>query len=375
MKEFVPKLVNGIKGNIVLTIAWVLAIISTLLVRPTVGEAFNSIHWNTIMMILSLMVVMAGLKRLGVLTYLGQKLLNRAKTQRSLELVLVMATFFSAMLVTNDVSLLTFVPFAIETIRMANLKERLAPVVAMQAIAANLGSMLTPIGNPHNIFFFNLSGYSVLEFLKVTAPYSAFGGILLLIFVFIQKNKVIECELEELDFKADRDVILYLLLFVIALIPLTKIISSIYIGILVVTLVIIFDRKTLLEIDYSLLFTFIGFFIFVGNMQNVEILKEIIPQILDGREIFVSTVMCQFMNNVPVSILLGGFSTNYGPLILGTDIGGMGTLIASMANLIAYKALVKYDLNERTKFFKWFTFSSIGFLVLELALYTVLNYL
>ena len=107
------------------------------------------------MMILSLMVVMAGLKRLGVLTYLGQKLLNKAKTQRSLELVLVMATFFSAMLVTNDVSLLTFVPFAIETLRIANQKERLAPVVAMQAIAANLGAMLTPIGNPHNIFFFN----------------------------------------------------------------------------------------------------------------------------------------------------------------------------------------------------------------------------
>ena len=358
-----------LKNEIVLTVAWILAIASMLLVKP--DKAYlDYIHWDTLCTILSLMIVMAGFKKEGVFNYLGAKLLARTKTRHMVEIVLVMATFFSAMFITNDVALITFVPFALITLRMGHMDNRIIPVVALQSIAANLGAMLTPIGNPHNIYFYFLSDeYTIWNFIGVTWPYVLLGGLMLVIFVLIQKNKEIDTkEALSTSFNGDRKAVkTYILLFVLSLMSLFKIMVPL-IALVVLVSAFARDKEILKKVDYSLLFTFIGFFIFIGNMQRVEVFANFISELLEGHEMLVTVGLSQIISNLPTALLLSGFTNNYNLLMVGTDIGGLGTLIASIANLISYKWIIKEEPDLKASYVPTFTIYCIIFLAFELAL-------
>ena len=367
--EMVKKIRAKLKEDVVLTLSWVMALVSALFVVPD-KNYIDYIDWETLALLLALMIVMAGFKALGLFQWMGVTLLSRMKSSRTISLSLVLACFFSAMVITNDVALITFVPFALETLRMAKLEESIVPVVVLQTVAANLGSMVTPIGNPQNIYLYFQSGLEMIDFLRLTVPYAIFSLGLLVVFCFAGKKKKVNFIPEgKNDLSFNGKIVIYGALFALCLVSLSKIISVELVAVIVVAAALISDRKTLKNVDYGLLFTFIGFFIFVGNMGRVEWFSSVIAAVLEGHELIVTVLISQVISNVPATLLLAGFTQNWPLLIVGSNIGGLGTLIASMANLISYKYVCKSYAHFRHAYMRWFTIVCLIFLAALLVMH------
>lgn len=387
MKE---KLLHFIKQETVLVVATILAIISMFFVTPSAAY-LDYIDWHVLGVLLSLMIIMAGLQRTGLFDSIGGKLLSKTKDTRQLAFILVFLCFFFSMLITNDVALFTFVPFAIIMLKKCRQESMMIPVIALQTIAANLGSMLTPIGNPQNLYLYNLSGMGMGEFLGVMLPYTVISGILLCIAILLccKKQPISEVLLEEAPkageasgtlteqeaqkaaLEKGRNLIknsVYITLFIFSLLVVAHVLS--YEVVLMVILLMVFnmDRPVLKQVDYNLLFTFIAFFIFTGNMGNIAAIREALQQLVAGRELFIGILSSQAISNVPAALLLSGFTSDYRELLIGVNVGGLGTLIASMASLISYKLFAKEYNDQKGRYFRWFTISNIVFLaVLVLA--------
>ncbi len=350
-----------IKKEIVLCISAMLAIASMLFVPPSMNY-ISYIDIKTIALLFCLMAVMAGLREIGIFSALANALLSRTKNFRTVSLILILLCFFSSMLITNDVALITFVPFAIEVIKKSEKEKFAIPVIIFQTIAANLGSMLTPIGNPQNLYLYSLSEMSLGEFILLLLPYTAISMVLLIIANFTVKSVPLECNTEKTSFSV-KYTIFYAILFLLCMLTVAKILEY-WIVLIIVTLAILtVNRRLLLKVDYSLLFTFIFFFIFIGNMSNVEAFKAAVAYALGGREILVGILASQIISNVPAAVLLSGFTENIKALIIGTNIGGLGTLIASMASLISYKIFVSEMPEQKKNYFWQFTIWNIIFLI------------
>ena len=357
----------------VLSIAWILAVLSTLLVQID-KEYLSYIDVHTLGLLFALMAVMAGLKRMGVFRMVAEALLKRTHTTRQLEAVLVFLPFFSSMLVTNDVALITFVPFALEVLAMAGLSKRIIAVVVMQTIAANLGSMSTPVGNPQNLFLYSYYGLAMSDFFSAVLPLSLVSMVLLAVFVVLSPSKglseiVCSGEKAEIDYKK---LAMLLSLFVLCLLVVAKIVSLWIVCLLTLALLLACDRETLKDVDYALLFTFIGFFIFVGNLGRVPVFTELFGRLLSGNEVLCSVFVSQFISNVPAALLLAGFTDSSRELLIGVNLGGLGTLIASMASLISYKYIAKSCPELKGRYLLWFTVANIAFLVVLLSVWAVL---
>lgn len=374
------KFQQWVKDETLLIITFILAIASSFIVAPSLGY-LNYIDWDTLALLLALMIVMAGFKALGFFSKLGQLLLSKVKSQRAIEAVLVMACFFSSMIITNDVALITFVPFAIETLNMAGMKDKLLPVVVLQTIAANLGSMVTPIGNPQNIYLYFQSGFSALEFLSITLPYAVVSFGLLMFFIHAKKDKPLNLPAEKDDKKeaamlqdstSKKKFLFYSLMFLLCLLSLTRLFSVCIVAVLVVALTLILDKKILADVDYSLLLTFVNFFIFVGNMQHIPMLSEAIIKMLSGNELLATIGISQIISNVPAVLLLTGFTKSWKLLIVGSNLGGLGTMIASMASLISYKYVAKERPNQKMKYLTIFTIANVIFLSVNLIVMAIL---
>lgn len=374
------KFQQWLKDETLLIITFILAIASSFIVAPSLGY-LNYIDWDTLALLLALMIVMAGFKALGFFSKLGQLLLSKVKSQRAIEAVLVMACFFSSMIITNDVALITFVPFAIETLNMAGMKDKLLPVVVLQTIAANLGSMVTPIGNPQNIYLYFQSGFSALEFLSITLPYAVVSFGLLMFFIHAKKDKPLNLSTEKDDKKeaamlqdstSKKKFLFYSLMFLLCLLSLTRLFSVCIVAVLVVSLTLILDKKILADVDYSLLLTFVNFFIFVGNMQHIPMLSEAIIKMLSGNELLATIGISQIISNVPAVLLLTGFTKSWKLLIVGSNLGGLGTMIASMASLISYKYVAKERPNQKLKYLTIFTVANVIFLSVNLLVMAIL---
>ena len=387
MKE---KLLHFIKQETVLVVATILAIISMFFITPSAAY-LDYIDWHVLGVLLSLMIIMAGLQRTGLFDSIGGKLLSKTKDTRQLAFILVFLCFFFSMLITNDVALFTFVPFAIIMLKKCRQESMMIPVIALQTIAANLGSMLTPIGNPQNLYLYNLSGMGMGEFLGVMLPYTVISGVLLCIVILLccKKQPISEVLLEEAPkageangtlteqeaqkaaLEKGRNLIknsVYITLFIFSLLVVAHVLS--YEVVLMVILLMVFnmDRPVLKQVDYNLLFTFIAFFIFTGNMGNIAAIREALQQLVAGRELFIGILSSQAISNVPAALLLSGFTSDYRELLIGVNVGGLGTLIASMASLISYKLFAKEYNDQKGRYFRWFTISNIVFLaVLVLA--------
>lgn len=364
------KLLDWCKKEVVLTIAILLAIISAFLIHPD-KEYITYIDFRTLAILFCLMAVMAGLQKIGLFRFVAEKLLEKVNHIRGLIFILIMLCFFSSMLITNDVALITFVPFTFIVLKMIlgeQSEKLIVPVVVMQTIAANLGSMLTPIGNPQNLYLYGKTTMNFVNFIVFMLPYTAIAFILLagwcLIFRY-QGAKKVELNIEQDTAIAQykKQILIYGILFVLCILTVSHVIP--YLATLGTVLIVVFflDRHVLKKVDYALLLTFIGFFVFIGNMGRVPVFNAFIQNIIDGNEVLTSVVASQFMSNVPAALLLSGFTNQYELLIVGTNLGGLGTLIASMASLISFKYIGKEYGHLKGRYLLYFTVANILFLI------------
>ncbi len=294
--------------------------------------------------------------------------------------VLTLLCFFFSMIITNDVALITFVPFTIilfEILGQDEEKKLLIPVVILQTIAANLGSMLTPIGNPQNLYLYGKSGMTFLDFIFLMLPYTVVSLAMLLVSSFTIgtiKNKNIIVNLNQNSKNKNIcKIIMYVGLFCICILAVLRVISVIIAFAVTLCVVAIFDRKILKKVDYSLLLTFVGFFIFIGNMGRIPMFSSLLQKIISGNEVITAVLTSQVVSNVPSALLLSNFTDNLPALIIGTNIGGLGTLIASMASLISYKFIVQKKNISTGKYVLYFTIANIIFLVVLMLLYVIIK--
>ena len=364
-----------IKSEPVLVASWLLAGLSAFWVRPDL-KYIDYIDMDTLFLLFGLMAAMAGFKALGLFQKLGGALLSKVRTSRGVELSLVLLCFFSSMFITNDVALITFVPFGIVTLKMARLDEMIVPVAALQTVAANLGSMVTPMGNPQNIYLYFKSGMTAAEFMQLTCPYALLALAMLWACCMLGKKYSIEFG-QDNDGSGKLNLNLefwvYSAIFALCLCALGKLIPSSIAAAAAVIAVFAVNKEVLRKVDYGLLLTFVGFFIFVGNMGRLPVFSQVLASVLEGHEMAVAAGASQVISNVPAVLLLTGFTHNWKALIIGSNLGGLGTLIASMANLISYKWVCKEAAHFRHSYVRLFTILSVIFLMVECMLYFCIN--
>jgi Na+/H+ antiporter NhaD/arsenite permease-like protein len=374
------RLLAWCKTEIVLSIAVLLAVASAFVIHPD-KEYINYIDFRTLAILFCLMAVMAGLQKIGLFRYVAEKLLGKVSHIRGLTFILITLCFFSSMLITNDVALITFVPFTFIVLNMIMGEESekfIVPVVVMQTIAANLGSMLTPIGNPQNLYLYGKTTMNFASFMFFMLPYTAMAFALLAVWCLLfryQGEKKIELNIEQNTGVAQykKQLIVYSVLFALCILTVAHVISYMVTLGIVLFVVFILDKRVLKEVDYALLLTFVGFFIFIGNMGRVPAFNAFIQNIIDGNEVLTSVVSSQFMSNVPAALLLSGFTEQYELLIVGTNLGGLGTLIASMASLISFKYIGKEYGHLKGRYMLYFTITNLLFLIILFAFYQILK--
>lgn len=360
-------LLTFIKKEAVLCAAGLLAVISAFIVPPSVAY-LKYIDYRVLALLFGLMLVVAGFQSIGFFRYLGDRLLAKASCTRHLCLLLVFLCFFSSMLITNDVALLTFVPFAVMLFAMAGEAKLLIPVVVLQTIAANLGSMLTPIGNPQNLYLYSTYAFSPADFVLHMLPLSALSAGLLLLCSILLPNRPLAAPAGQnsspaVKIPAAGKLIAYTLLFLVCLLCVFRLISwPVMLGILVCA-VFFLDKKLFRSVDYFLLLTFVCFFLFIGNMQRIPAISDLLRSLITGRELLLGALFSQCISNVPAAILLSGFTDQALPLLYGVNVGGLGTLIASLASVISYRLYSGSRNARKGAYLKVFTLYNVLFLV------------
>lgn len=361
------KVIAFIKKEAVLCAALLLAVISSFFIKPSVNY-ITYLDYRVLVLLFCLMLVVAGFKNLGIFQLLGEKLCSRVHTTRGLTFVLVNLCFFASMLITNDVSLITFIPFTLSVYAMMGCEKVLIPVVVLETIAANLGSMLTPVGNPQNLLLYSVSEMSMGDFILHMLPLTCVSYVAIVVCIFfISDQHIILHGNQSQDTKKWLNVrfFVYCILFLICLGNVTHLIQSYWaVGLIVAVTVFIVNRRLFTQVDYSLLMTFVGFFIFIGNMKQIPVINEWLQGIIKGNELLVGVLSSQIISNVPAAMLLSGFTTDYKQLLYGVNIGGLGTLIASMASLISYRFFARTYPNQKGRYFRVFTIYNVVLLVL-----------
>lgn len=365
-------------------IAFLLAVISMFFVSPS-KNYISYIDFRVLALLFCLMAVVRGFSSIGVFTRLGTMLLTHVHSLRMLSALFIFLCFFFSMLITNDVALITFVPFTILVLSMAEQKKFLIPVIVLETIAANLGSMLTPLGNPQNLYLYTISGLSIGAFVRIMLPYSFVSAILLLIFIlFLPKDTVstataantanstntvtasntsnVICEAVKARKNSQILFAFYLILFLLCLLTVLHILPYQILFFLVLTGFLLLDYRVLKDVDYFLLLTFLCFFIFIGNMKQISLVHELISKLLVHHEVLMGIGASQIISNVPAAILLSGFTDDYSALLIGVNLGGLGTLIASLASLISFKFYTNSNGSDTKRFLGIFTLYNVIFL-------------
>ena len=345
--------IEFLKRECVIVIAVTLAILSSFISIPKLSY----IDFKVLILLFNLMVVVAAFKELKVLDSIAIGLLKKCNTYTSISLALVFITFISSMIVTNDVALITFVPLSIVIARKANIN--VLKIVIFQTLAANLGSSFTPMGNPQNLFIYSFYNLSPIDFFKITLPIVILAVLFLVLLVFKDKKMNLSLDLEDVKIDNKRDIYLFGGLFLIILLSVFHVIDYKVTFLITIVMVLILNKKLFSQVDYSLLITFIGFFIFVGNISTMDVVKNFMEGILNSpKSTFLASVLSsQVISNVPATMLLSGFTDHFKELLLGVNIGGMGTLIASLASVISYKIYTSEFGNDN--YMKSFTFYNI----------------
>jgi Na+/H+ antiporter NhaD/arsenite permease-like protein len=360
------------KKDPVLCISLLLAVLSMLAVPP--GKAYvQYINYPMLIMLACLMTVVAGFKMAGVFTRLSCMLTRRCRSLRGLSIILVSLCFFTAMLVTNDVALLTFVPFTLELLRLAD-ENALIFIIVMETVAANLGSMMTPIGNPQNLFLFSYYNMSLKDFFAAVVPIGVASYIIVMSAMAFIKNKQLSISWQGSGEKLRiKELVVFSMLFIICILTVLKVIDSrVCLGVVALCTMVVSPRL-FKEVDYGLLATFICFFIFVGNIGSLKEVSWQVARLLAGRELITSALICQGISNVPAAIMLSGFTENACAVLRGVNIGGLGTLVASLASLISFKLYNKSQDSRPGRYIGAFTVINITVLAVLLIIASILK--
>lgn len=358
MKAFVEFL----KREFLLVIAGIAALVSCMLVPVT--NYMNYIDTDTIGLLFCLMIAVAGFRESSVLAVLSGKLLDRGKGKtRTTGMILVFISFFSALFFTNDVALIAFVP--ITAALFANHKKSMIYVIILQTAAANLGSMLTPFGNPQNLYLYGHYEMSPKEFFGATVPVFVFGGLLIFLLCLFIKNEPMETRSRSSVRLGKKSyIIMYAILFILCLLSVFNVLDVIVVFASVCVVALIIDPNLFVGVDYSLLLTFGFFFIFVGNISNIPAVQGFTEHLVNGREMSAAVIVSQFISNVPAAVMLSGFTENGEALVLGTNIGGLGTIIASLASIISFRVYMETDDAKPIRYLGAFTMINFGLLAI-----------
>ena len=352
-----------IKKNVVLTVAFCAAGITSILV-PVDSEYLGYFDLKTLTCLFCVLAVVCALKNIRFFYLLAQKIVEKFSTVRLSVLALVYITFIGSMLIANDMALLTFLPLGYFVLSSTNKTRYMAFTFIMQNIAANLGGMLTPFGNPQNLYLYS----------KFNIPTMEFMGIMLIPFLLAITLITVCCILfvrpEKLEFQGEKTSLpkgrtaIYLALFALSIAIVFRGIPY-WIGLIVIPAVLFFmDRDALRKVDYPLLFTFVFFFIFAGNMARIGVVRDVLSYLCEKSTLLFSVMSCQCISNVPSAVLLSQFTDNYADLLVGVNIGGTGTLIASLASLITYSEYTRHYPKETDRYMKLFSAFNFGFLII-----------
>lgn len=374
MAKMVSFVRRFVKKNAVMTVALVAAVITSFVIPP--DKAYlGYFDFKTLTCLFCVLAVVCALKNIRFFYILAKKVVQLFKNARLSVLALVYITFIGSMLIANDMALLTFLPLGYFVLTTTGKEKYMAFTFIMQNIAANLGGMLTPFGNPQNLYLYTKFNIPTPEFMRIMAPPFALSVLLITVccVVFVRPEPL-RVEDEPVRLPLARTV-LYLCLFLLSIIIVFRVIPY-WIGLIVIPVVLLFvDHKALKKVDYPLLFTFVFFFIFAGNLARVEPVRTFFSMLLDKSTLLFSVLSCQFISNVPSAILLSQFTANYPELLVGVNIGGVGTLIASLASLITFREYTKNNPGKTGYYVKMFSAFNFGFLILltvfMLALYSL----
>ena len=344
-------------------IAMVAAIITCFFVPPD-RLYLDYFDVKTLTCLFCVLAVVCALKNINFFYMLAKKIVRVFRNARICVLALVYITFIGSMLIANDMALLTFLPLGIFVLTTTGKSKYMAFTFIMQNIAANLGGMLTPFGNPQNLYLYTKFTIPNLEFMQImAAPFALAVLLITLCCLIFVKPEPLELKEEQLSLPVGRSV-LYLLLFALAIAIVFRGIPY-WIGLIVIPGVLIFvDRKALKMVDYPLLLTFVFFFVFSGNMARIDTIRNLFSWLLEKNTLLVSVASCQVISNVPSAILLSQFTENYRDLLLGVNIGGVGTLIASLASLITFREYTKHNKGKIGYYMLLFSAFNFAFLII-----------
>jgi Na+/H+ antiporter NhaD/arsenite permease-like protein len=361
MSVIVKEVPRFCKKNVVLVIALLAALITTIIV-PVDKNYIGYFDFKTLTCLFCVLAVVCALKNINFFYMLAAEIVKLFKNARFAILALVYITFIGSMLIANDMALLTFLPLGCFVLKTTGKKKYMAFTFIMQNIAANLGGMLTPFGNPQNLFLYSKFNIPTGEFMLTMLPtfIVSIAIITACCFIFVKKEPL-ELHGEEMHVSKTRTAI-YLVLFAYSILIVFRFIPY-WTGLIIIpTALLILDKKALKMVDYPLLLTFCAFFIFSGNMARIDVVKDAFQFLLEKSTLLFSIISCQFISNVPSAILLSQFTTDYKDLLLGVNIGGVGTLIASLASLITLREYSKNNPGKTKKYILMFTVFNFGFL-------------
>lgn len=359
-----------IKKEPTFVIAGLCAVVSCFFVPPG-REYISYIDFRVLALLFCLMSAVAGIQKSGFFENMSQALLSRTKSTRGISVVLVLLTFFLSMLITNDVALITLVPFAITVLTSADSSNLIIKTVVLQTVAANLGSMATPVGNPQNLFLYSTYNLGMVEFLACIFPYAAVSLVFVTVFSVLGKHADIKTAEKTCGGVDKKRLLVYVLLFVVSILTVLRLVHFGITTALTVAVLLLTDRQLLIKTDYYLLLTFVFFFVFSGNLAKIPEVSGFLEEILSKNTAVAATLTSQVISNVPAAAVLAPFTDNWQGLLAGVNIGGLGTPVASLASLISLKLYMGSEGSRAGKYLVVFTIYNIA----GLALLLLLNWL
>ncbi len=363
---------NFIKSNLVMCIAFLAAVITMFFVPPDKAYA-GYFDLKTLTCLFCVLAVVCALKNIRFFYLIAQKIVKCFKNARMSILALVYITFIGSMLIANDMALLTFLPLGYFVLSSTGKEKYMAFTFIMQNIAANLGGMLTPFGNPQNLYLYTKFNIPTMEFMGIMLIPFVVSVLLITIccLIFVKKE---DLRINPINRKLPPvKTVIYLILFTLSIAIVFRGIPY-WIGLIVIPVVLLFmDWRALKMVDYPLLFTFVFFFVFAGNMSRIDVVRDVFSFLLNKSTLLFSTLSCQVISNVPSAVLLSQFTENYRDLLIGVNIGGVGTLIASLASLITYREFMSHNPGKSKHYIVMFSAFNYGFLIILLGIMFLLK--
>ncbi|MBQ7258028.1 MAG: anion permease [Abditibacteriota bacterium] len=354
-----------------------LCLITVIFIKSSFKEYVTEyINYSVLSLLFCFMLSVAGFSKYGLLKRIANTVLSKTKTARIAGLFIILLTFIASMFLTNDVALITLIPICLIIFKEAHNQSQLIKIISLQTIGANLGSILTPFGNPQNIFLYSYYNLNFLDFVKITIIPTTIGLLLLLLSTLLIVPKEITPPRERKSPFAKKKTLFYGLMFIISLMPIFHIWHYLISFFIIIILTLIYDRGIFRKIDYGLLLTFICFFIFIGNIQKVYFIHNVIKECLNSSvKVYLTGLgLSQIISNVPCAILLANWTMDAKALILGVNVGGLGSLIASLANVISYNYFKNFRKSQKNHYIRYFCFINCIYLLCVLVLVYLIQF-